>query len=73
MVVNAYSAAHEGRYRELAATYDICGYKRIYQVHPRETGGSSVNHMFFALAAENTDEIHHQTIRALDHRIERNG
>lgn len=42
----------EPKYRKFVSHYNINGYKRVYFVHIRKTGGTSINHMFFSLACE---------------------
>ena len=39
----------EKKYRKIASRYNISGYKRIYLIHIRKTGGTSLNHMFLSM------------------------
>jgi len=39
----------EHKYKKLASAYNISGYKRIYLIHIKKTGGTSLDNMFFSL------------------------
>ena len=64
---------HSKRYRELAEKYDISGYKRVYCVHIRKTGGTSLNNMFFSLSGAKGSILQQQIRHTKDHRIVHNG
>jgi hypothetical protein len=57
------------RYRTITANYDIRGYRRIYLVHIRKTGGTSLIHMFLNLAGTDSSSLYQQLLAATDHRI----
>lgn len=42
------------RIDKLVSNYNINGYKRIYHIHNRKSGGTSINHMFLSLFDDNT-------------------
>lgn len=56
-------------YRRLARLHG----KRIYLVHIRKTGGTSLNHMFLALAGGNPAAHYENLARRWDNRFEQNG
>lgn len=41
---------NDQKYHDVASSYNINGYKRIYLVHIRKTGGTSVNNMFLGIS-----------------------
>jgi hypothetical protein len=62
-----------GSYRRIAARYDFCGFRRIYQLHIRKTGGTSLNHMFLKLADADADGLYSQLANTPGNRVCRNG
>ena len=64
----------EARCRFLSWRYNLNGYKRIYHVHIRKTGGTSLNYMFHALIrSEPSGPIFAQLHQIPHHRIIREG
>lgn len=63
----------EGGFREIAAGYDINGYQRIYLVHIRKTGGTSLNDMFLSLSGQDSAALYRQLAETPDHRLLVNG
>jgi len=59
----------EDKYRKIASSYMIGNYKRIYFVHIRKTGGTSLNNMFLSLGGENSAELYSELVSRVDHRI----
>jgi len=56
------------------ADYDLSGYKRIYLIHIRKTGGTSINNMFLSLGDKNDPASFYQDLAGKsDHRLIRNG
>ena len=51
--------------------YDINGYDRIYFIHIRKTGGTSLNHMFLSLGDNDPGKLYEELSRKPDHRIVR--
>lgn len=60
------------KYREIASKYDLRGFKRIYFVHIRKTGGTSLNNMFLSLSGEESSKLYSELIDAPGHRLIRN-
>lgn len=60
------------RYADLA-DYDIDGYDRIYHIHVRKTGGTSLNQMFLRLETEEPDQAYRELGASPPHRIVRGG
>ncbi len=60
------------KYKKLARNYYINGYSRIYQIHIRKTGGTSLTHMIWAAEKEDTREITRKINRKWDRRIKVN-
>lgn len=67
------SNLEEHRYRKLSSAYDISGYKRIYLIHIRKTGGTSLNSMFFSLGDVDAQSFYRELLRTPSRRIVRNG
>ncbi len=63
----------ERAYRWIADRYDIAGFKRIYLVHIRKTGGTSLNYMFLSLSRSNPHTLYGKLHRAPDRRLMRMG
>ncbi|MBI5007633.1 MAG: sulfotransferase family 2 domain-containing protein [Nitrosomonadales bacterium] len=53
----------------MTASYDLGGYKRIYLVHIRKTGGTSLNHIFLNLQTGDSASLYENLARSPDHRI----
>jgi len=60
---------------KLAANYDINGYRRIYHIHIRKTGGTSLNYMFISLVKgmDTESAVYGEMVAAKDHRVMREG
>ena len=54
---------------ELAEKYDFNGYKRIYHVHIRKTGGTSLNNMFLKLSGKNSSDLYEGLVSTPEHRL----
>lgn len=67
------AALEERECQRLSETYDINGYRRIYLVHIRKTGGTSLNNMFLSMAGEDSRELYGRLVKASDHRLICNG
>jgi hypothetical protein len=67
------SMLDEMQLRTVTARYDFKGYKRIYLVHIRKTGGTSLNHSFLMLAGEDTASLYKRLGQEPDHRLLSNG
>lgn len=63
----------EKGFRKIASKYDMFGYKRIYFVHIRKAGGTSLNHMFLSLSGVDPVYLYSQLSKNLNHRIVSNG
>ncbi|MFN9645593.1 MAG: hypothetical protein ACK6BG_10865 [Cyanobacteriota bacterium] len=59
----------EKQFKHLADDYDFNGYKRIYLVHIRKTGGTSLNHMFLSLSGADSRQLYSQLAKVPDHRL----
>lgn len=55
------------------ADYDLSGFKRVYHVHIRKTGGTSLNHIFLALAGSDSAALYDTLAQNSDHREVSNG
>ena len=66
-------AMEERGLRQIASDYDFNGYKRIYLVHIRKTGGTSLNKMFLSLSGIDPTSLYKELQRTSDHRILSNG
>ena len=60
----------EMAYHRIAARYDIRGYRRLYLVHIRKTGGTSLNRAFLALSGEDAKELYSRLVKAPSHRVQ---
>ncbi|MEL7069947.1 MAG: hypothetical protein AAGN15_15010 [Cyanobacteria bacterium J06581_3] len=61
-------------YKKIAESYCIAGnYQRIYLVHIRKTGGTSINNMFLSVSGIPHESIRQQLIAAPRHRIVHSG
>jgi hypothetical protein len=73
-LVRARSRLVEPSYQKIASEYDFRGYKRIYLVHIRKTGGTSLNHMFLSLMGDEASSIYGSLVaNAPTHRVLRRG
>lgn len=63
----------EKNYRKFVENYDFRGYKRVYLVHIRKTGGTSLNNMFLSLSGEDSNQLYDQLAQLPDHRLLSNG
>ena len=63
----------EYKYKKIAKNYDFNGYKRVYLVHIRKTGGTSLNHMFLSLSGEDPKVLYAKLARTAPHRLLCNG
>ena len=63
------SLFENARYQEIASQYDIKGYKRIYLVHIRKTGGTSLNNMFLSLSGQDSKALYKQLAENPVHRL----
>lgn len=61
------------KYHEVASKYDLQGYKRIYLVHIRKTGGTSLNNMFLSLSGVDSTSLYRQLAENPVHRLIVNG
>lgn len=57
--------------RTISQSYDFFGYKRIYLIHLRKTGGTSLNHAFLRIADSNPNQLYERLVQASNHRIRR--
>lgn len=63
----------EKRYKNISSHYNIAGYKRIYLIHIRKTGGTSLNHMFLSLGNPDAQSFYQELTRVRGHRLAING
>ncbi len=56
-------------YRKYTKNYDFYGFKRLYHLHIRKTGGTSINKMFLALSGNSYKELYKKISEKKDHRI----
>lgn len=63
----------ERRYQKITSGYDIRGYKRIYLVHIRKTGGTSLNNMFLSLSGDDSASLYSQLANTPGNRLLING
>lgn len=73
IIASGKAVVDEGKYQKIAENYDLRGYKRIYLVHIRKTGGTSLNNAFLSLSGENSRRVYAQLSRSPDHRVSING
>jgi len=55
-------------YSKLVSTNDLSGYKRVYLIHIKKTGGTSLNHMFLSLGGQ-LEIMYDDIVNSLGHRI----
>ena len=53
--------------------YNINGFKRIYHIHIRKTGGTSLNYMFLATSGRRSEDIYNRLAKNPLHKIISNG
>ncbi|MEJ2452107.1 MAG: sulfotransferase family 2 domain-containing protein [Gammaproteobacteria bacterium] len=63
----------EKRYRNITSGYDFNGFKRIYLIHIRKTGGTSLNNMFLSLSGEDHASLYERLAASPLHRVLSNG
>lgn len=56
------------KYHNVASLYNINGYKRIYLVHVRKTGGTSINNMFLGISGE-AARLYNRLVKKTSHCI----
>ena len=66
-------ALSSGRLRQLCSTYDLNGYDRMYLVHIRKTGGTSLNNMFLSVSGYDSQALYQELANRPTHRVIRNG
>jgi len=67
------SLFENAKYQKIASTYDLQGYKRIYLIHIRKTGGTSLNNMFLSLSGLDSKSLYRQLAASPIHRLIVNG
>ena len=70
---NALAFTKDKSFDKLTKEYNFNGYKRIYLVHIRKTGGTSLNNMFLSLSGEDPSQLYTQLAQSSDHCLNRNG
>lgn len=61
----------EAKFKKLVRDqYDLGGFKRVYFVHIRKTGGTSINNQFLALSGEPHKDIYWRLTQKVDHRLQ---
>ncbi|QDV69534.1 hypothetical protein Poly24_32500 [Rosistilla carotiformis] len=55
--------------RRQSTRYRIGGGKRIYLVHIRKTGGTSLNHAFLQTSGMDSSLLYEQLVQKKDHRV----
>jgi hypothetical protein len=74
VVADTKSIIEEGKYQKIASNnYDLQGYKRVYLVHIRKTGGTSLNNMFLSLSKEEPTHLYSKLANTPSHRLISNG
>jgi len=63
----------EKKYQEISSKYNFHGYKRIYLIHIRKSGGTSLNNMFLSLSGQDPELLYNQLAIIPDHRLQSNG
>jgi hypothetical protein len=61
------------RHARDAREYDLNGFRRVYLVHIRKTGGTSLNHMLLSLGQPDHRSLYLELAAARGHRLERGG
>lgn len=59
----------EKRYQDITSEYNFHEYKRIYLVHIRKTGGTSLNNIFLSLSGGDPSSLYNQLSNTPDHRL----
>jgi len=73
VIASILSIANDRKYKDITEGYDLKGYKRVYLVHIRKTGGTSLNNMFLSLSGEDSSQLYAQLAKTPDHRLLSNG
>lgn len=73
VIASNLAIAKERKYIEITKGYDLKGYKRVYLVHIRKMGGTSLNNMFLSLSGEDSSQLYAQLAQTPDHRLLSNG
>lgn len=73
VVASAKTTIEESKYQKISESYDLNGYKRVYLVHIRKTGGTSLNKMFLSLSGKDSNVLYTQLSRTPGHRLICNG
>ena len=63
----------EPKFKKMAQFYHINGYKRIYLIHIRKTGGTSLNIMFLSLGQGDPGAFYNELADSSSHRLMRDG
>jgi hypothetical protein len=58
----------EWKYKAIAKTYNLNGFQRVYLIHIRKTGGTSLNNMFLALSKD-SKQLYNDLTKTIGHRI----
>jgi len=67
------SIAKERQYQAIMEGCNLKGYKRVYLVHIRKTGGTSLNNMLLSCGGEDSSQLYAQLAQTPDHRLLSNG
>jgi len=62
----------ENKYKRIASLYNISGYKRMYLVHIRKTGGTSLNHLILSIGGTEGKALYKELAENIPHRLIRN-
>ena len=73
VVTAAKATIAERGFRKLAGSYDLQGYRRVYLIHIRKTGGTSLNNMFLSLSGEDPKLLYSRLAEAPGHQLQSNG
>ena len=57
------------RFYKIASGYNLCGHKRLYLIHIRKTGGTSLNNMFLSLSGGDPASLYNQLAAAPGYRL----
>jgi len=73
IIAGAKDFLEAAKYQNIAENYNLCGYKRVYFVHIRKAGGTSLNHMFLSLSGEDSEMLYSRLSNTPGHRLICNG